>query len=249
MSNIALYLLSYRFSTILRTQINPDTNKTEWAKPTGFFNELGGFFKSQERPIFSPESTELAKRYNEVVGDTKAEQAALNEIMASSDEKLKAAAKTAQQSGTKIATIGTSSRAAALGMKALSSNGNYYIKDQTLKNAAALVKDVMLRRNVPIERVIRHYDVTGKICPAPLVNEGEWKKFKQMIENVGNETKEDFKMFPDVKENDYAYNHIKKLKDYGIVNGDENGNYNPDNPITRRDMAIITANVLTYLGK
>lgn len=120
--------------------------------------------------------------------------------------------------------------------------GNYYFKEETLKNASMLVRDIMKRRNIPIERVIRHYDVTGKICPAPLINESEWKKFKQMI-------KEDFKMFPDIKENDYAYKHIKKLKEYGIVNGDENGNFNPDLPITRRDMAIITANILTYIGK
>ena len=59
--------------------------------------------------------------------------------------------------------------------------GNYYFKEQTLKNTAALVRDIMKRRNIPIERVIRHYDVTGKICPAPLIDETEWKKFKQMI--------------------------------------------------------------------
>ena len=122
------------------------------------------------------------------------------------------------------------------------SNGNYYFKEQTLKNTSELVRDIMKRRNIPIERVIRHYDVTGKICPAPLINETEWKKFKQMI-------KGDFKMFPDVKENDYAYKHIKKLKECKIVNGDENGNFNPDAPITRRDMAIISANLLTYMGK
>lgn len=56
-------------------------------------------------------------------------------------------------------------------------------------------------------------------------------------------------MFADVSENDYAYKHIKKLKDYGVVNGDENGNFNPDAPITRRDAAIMIANALTIAGK
>ena len=47
----------------------------------------------------------------------------------------------------------------------------------------------------------------------------------------------------------YAEKHIQKLLDYGIVNGDDNGNYRPDDPITRADAAIIAANVLTCLGK
>ena len=47
----------------------------------------------------------------------------------------------------------------------------------------------------------------------------------------------------------YAEKHIQKLLDYGIVNGDDNGNYRPDDPITRADAAIIAANVLSCLGK
>ena len=120
----------------------------------------------------------------------------------------------------------------------------FYFKEQALKNAADLIKNIMLRRNIPITKVIRHYDVTGKICPAPMISESEWKRFKQMIEG-----KDEFKMFPDVKDDDYGYKHIKKLKEYGIVNGDENGNFNPDEKVTRRDAAIIAANVLTAVGK
>lgn len=70
------------------------------------------------------------------------------------------------------------------------------------------------------------------------------KGFGLISKNDGGVT-----VFPDVSENDYAYNQIKKLKDYGIVNGDENGNYNPDAMITRRDMAVIIANMLTFIGK
>ena len=56
-------------------------------------------------------------------------------------------------------------------------------------------------------------------------------------------------MFKDVPKTDYAYNHIKKLKDYGIVNGYTDGTFRPDATITRRDMAIIIANALTICGK
>lgn len=47
----------------------------------------------------------------------------------------------------------------------------------------------------------------------------------------------------------YAEEHINKLADYGIVNGDEKGKFNPDELITRADAAIMIANALTVCGK
>ena len=45
-----------------------------------------------------------------------------------------------------------------------------------------LVKLLMKKYNVPAERVMRHYDVTGKICPKPFVeNEKAWKEFKEKL--------------------------------------------------------------------
>ena len=61
-------------------------------------------------------------------------------------------------------------------------NGNYYFKDATVKNAAKLTKDLMAKYNIPAANIIRHYDVTGKMCPAPMVNDVSlWNKFKNMI--------------------------------------------------------------------
>ena len=53
--------------------------------------------------------------------------------------------------------------------------------------------------HVPIANVIRHFDVTGKMCPAPFVeHEGEWKKFKDELECFSSEdtskNEEDFDM-------------------------------------------------------
>ena len=62
------------------------------------------------------------------------------------------------------------------------SKGNYYFKDATVKNAADLTKALMAKYNIPATNVIRHYDVTGKVCPAPMVNDVSlWDKFKGMI--------------------------------------------------------------------
>ena len=40
----------------------------------------------------------------------------------------------------------------------------------------------MKKYNISEENVIRHYDVTGKICPAPFVNSDyAWKSFKEAL--------------------------------------------------------------------
>lgn len=66
------------------------------------------------------------------------------------------------------------------------SNGNYYFKDATVKNAAELTKILMAKYNIPATNVIRHYDVTGKVCPAPMVkNANLWSEFKNMITTNG----------------------------------------------------------------
>lgn len=45
-------------------------------------------------------------------------------------------------------------------------NGVIYPSAKTIENAIALTKDLMAKFNIPASNVIRHYDVTGKICPA-----------------------------------------------------------------------------------
>lgn len=59
-------------------------------------------------------------------------------------------------------------------------NNGYYFKEETVKNAIDLVKYLMEKYNIPEENVIRHYDVTGKVCPAPFVNStSAWNNFKE----------------------------------------------------------------------
>ena len=65
-------------------------------------------------------------------------------------------------------------------------NGVYDFTETTMKNAADLVKLLMEKYTVPVERVIRHYDVTGKVCPKPFVDdEKAWKEFKErLVDNM-----------------------------------------------------------------
>jgi len=41
----------------------------------------------------------------------------------------------------------------------------WYFTEATLDNAVRLAKILMKKYNIPIERVVRHYDISGKICP------------------------------------------------------------------------------------
>lgn len=73
--------------------------------------------------------------------------------------------------------------------------------DATINNAVKIAKIIMKRYNIPVENVIRHYDITGKLCPGLLgwndeeiydkntgkkiigkwSNSDEWLKFKKRL--------------------------------------------------------------------
>ena len=59
---------------------------------------------------------------------------------------------------------------------------DWYFEDATVKTTIELTKALMQKYNIPGDHVIRHYDVTGKICPNPYVmDEAKWKEFKAAI--------------------------------------------------------------------
>lgn len=61
-------------------------------------------------------------------------------------------------------------------------NGVYDFTEATLQNAAELVRMLMEKYGVPIENVIRHFDVNGKPCPKPFVdNPKAWENFKERL--------------------------------------------------------------------
>ena len=69
-------------------------------------------------------------------------------------------------------------------------DGKWYIEPETINKTIALTRYLMNKWNLPIDRVCRHYDVTGKICPEPFVrNEADWKDFLRRVK--GEETMAD----------------------------------------------------------
>ena len=67
---------------------------------------------------------------------------------------------------------------------------NYYFTEAAVNNAIELTKYLMQLYHIDSDHVIRHYDVTGKVCPGvpgwndSLAPDTEWQKFKQRISNT-----------------------------------------------------------------
>ena len=55
-------------------------------------------------------------------------------------------------------------------------NGVIYPSEKTIQNVLELTRSLMQKYNVPKKHIIRHYDVTGKKCPAYWVDDAKWKK-------------------------------------------------------------------------
>ena len=61
-------------------------------------------------------------------------------------------------------------------------NGVLDISDAVVNNTIELAAYICKKYGITIDRVIRHYDVTGKNCPAPFVRDGgRWNEFKNRL--------------------------------------------------------------------
>lgn len=70
--------------------------------------------------------------------------------------------------------------------KSGSGDKGWYFKDATVDATVELTKYLMNKYGIDADHVIRHYDVTGKICPGPYVynnTEHTWTKFKSAIKS------------------------------------------------------------------
>lgn len=64
------------------------------------------------------------------------------------------------------------------------------LRQGSVDRAAALVRELMQRYGIPADRVVRHYDVTHKQCPAPMVqNPALWREFQAKLTQEDNNMK------------------------------------------------------------
>lgn len=56
-------------------------------------------------------------------------------------------------------------------------------RDKTLARTAQLVRELMQELDIPIDRVVRHYDASRKNCPQSMSGNGwaQWYKFKEKL--------------------------------------------------------------------
>ncbi len=60
--------------------------------------------------------------------------------------------------------------------------GNWYFDPETVDAAVELCRDIVGRYGIDKDHVLRHYDVTGKVCPAPFVRDWTaWDDFKTRL--------------------------------------------------------------------
>lgn len=60
-------------------------------------------------------------------------------------------------------------------------NGKYDVSEKTLQNAIELTRSLMMDYHIPVTHVIRHFDVTGKSCPAYYVDDRKWNAVKDRL--------------------------------------------------------------------
>lgn len=96
------------------------------------------------------------------------------------------------------------------------------IRMDAIRRAAELVRWLMKEYGIDREHVIRHYDVTGKDCPAPMVQNPElWEQFKAMLEQEDEETMKIYKCVPDMPK--WAKDTFGRLVQSGYIAKDING--------------------------
>lgn len=126
-------------------------------------------------------------------------------------------------------------------------NGNWYIEPETVTRTVALVKWLMQEFNIPIDRVIRHYDVCWKTCPEPWVRYPEqWENFKKRLteEEIDMSRDEVIKLIDerivaklnglDTKPSGWAKEELAEAVALGITDGQR-----PQGYATRQETAIM----------
>ena len=108
-------------------------------------------------------------------------------------------------------------------------DGSYYILPETVANAAALAREIMQRYGIDTDHVLRHYDVTGKRCPMPWVDDpAQWAAFKASLapeENTDEEDEDDMVRYNKLEDvPDWAQDTVRALMDAGALGGVGGGN-------------------------
>lgn len=103
-----------------------------------------------------------------------------------------------------------------------------------------------LKRIYPSARVVGHRDLNATDCPGRFFPLEDIKAGRGPVEVVKEVI---WGMFKDVPNNHWAKNSIERLAQLGLLKGDEYGNFRPEDPVTRAQLAAVLERLLKFLGK
>lgn len=100
----------------------------------------------------------------------------------------------------------------------------WYFEPETVDAAVELCRDIVGRYGLSRERVLRHYDVTGKVCPAPFVyDEGSWEAFLDRVFAPA-----------EAGPAHWAHRAWERARSAGALDGTR-----PGEPVTRQELAVV----------
>lgn len=105
-------------------------------------------------------------------------------------------------------------------MVSCSNENGYYIPEKTMDNAAELYR--ILKKQYPNAIPLRHYDISLKLCPMPLVDAAKWEAFKQRLEDnmTGKEIYDKLNEYlKDLDAPAWAQEELEQAKALGITDG------------------------------
>lgn len=137
------------------------------------------------------------------------------------------------------------------------SDKDWYFEDKVLDNVRWLVLYLMNEHGIDLDHVIRHHDVTGKLCPRPFVGrdvneyykktgDQMWNEFKRTLEGDDEVTQEEFNSKMEVyleglkkKEPSPWSQDVRQWADENnIIAGDEKNNKQYKMPVTREQLIV-----------
>lgn len=136
----------------------------------------------------------------------------------------------------------------AIGICLVGNYDNEPPTEEQYKLLARLCREIMNRHNIPIDNIVMHrqYAInrwTGnpyKSCPGWKFDLEKLKKYILAWEVIN--------VFKDIQGH-WAQASIERLEKLGLIKGDGEGNFNPDKPITRAEVAVLLDRLLKLLGR
>lgn len=108
-------------------------------------------------------------------------------------------------------------------------DGAYGASEATLNNAVVLCATLMEKYGISMENVYRHFDVTGKYCPAYMMDPTVWQGFRERLQ----------RRLKDNLPAAYAKDAVAWAVAHGIMTGTADGDLMLTQPLTRQQFATM----------